>query len=100
MKGRLDDGREVAVKKLSRGSKQGAKEFMNEAMLLSRVQHRNVVNLHGYCTASSSSSSSATGDGHQEKLLVYEYVSHESLDKLLFRTSPSLSLLFLFALFA
>ncbi|MQL82519.1 hypothetical protein Taro_015001 [Colocasia esculenta] len=83
-KGTLKDGREVAVKKLSRGSRQGAKEFMNEAMLLSRVQHKNVVNLHGYCTASSSS---AAGDGHEEKLLVYEYVPHESLDKYLFRTS-------------
>uniref|UniRef100_A0A1D1YUR0 Cysteine-rich receptor-like protein kinase 25 n=1 Tax=Anthurium amnicola TaxID=1678845 RepID=A0A1D1YUR0_9ARAE len=84
-KGRLEDGREVAVKKLSRGSRQGAKEFMNEAMLLSRVQHKNVVNLYGYCTASPSSSTLSSGDGYQEKLLVYEYVPHESLDKLLFQ---------------
>jgi serine/threonine protein kinase len=68
----LADGREVAVKKLGAASRQGAKEFQNEAMLLSRVQHRNVVNLYGYCTH---------GD---EKLLVYEYVTNESLDKLLF----------------
>ncbi|KAM0949062.1 putative protein kinase RLK-Pelle-DLSV family [Dioscorea sansibarensis] len=71
-KGRLDDGREVAVKRLGRGSRQGAKEFSNEAQLLSRVQHKNVVNLYGYC---------AHGD---DKLLVYEYVANESLDKLLF----------------
>ncbi|KAJ6982062.1 hypothetical protein NC653_025232 [Populus alba x Populus x berolinensis] len=71
-KGKLDDGREIAVKKLSHSSNQGKKEFTNEAKLLSRVQHRNVVNLLGYC---------AHG---VEKLLVYEYVAHESLDKLLF----------------
>ncbi|KAL1366545.1 putative receptor-like protein kinase At4g00960 [Arachis ipaensis] len=72
-KGKLSDGREVAVKKLSHTSNQGKKEFMNEAKLLARVQHRNVVNLLGYC---------AHGG---EKLLVYEYVPHESLDKLLFK---------------
>nr|CAD1826513.1 unnamed protein product [Ananas comosus var. bracteatus] len=54
------------------GSRQGAKEFTNEAMLLSRVQHKNVVNLYGYCTHGN------------DKLLVYEYVPNESLDKLLF----------------
>jgi serine/threonine protein kinase len=68
----LSDGREVAVKKLSQTSNQGKKEFMNEAKLLARVQHKNVVNLLGYCVHGA------------EKLLVYEYVPHESLDKLLF----------------
>ncbi|XP_027100802.2 cysteine-rich receptor-like protein kinase 43 isoform X2 [Coffea arabica] len=74
-KGKLDDGREIAVKKLSQSSRQGKKEFMNEAKLLARVQHRNVVNLLGYC---------AHGP---EKLLVYEFVVNESLDKLLFKSS-------------
>lgn len=72
-KGQLLDGREIAVKMLSQHSRQGQKEFINEAKLLARVQHRNVVNLLGYCTHG------------EDKLLVYEYVSNESLDKLLFK---------------
>ncbi|KAL5763214.1 hypothetical protein ACOSP7_019478 [Xanthoceras sorbifolium] len=76
-KGKLDDGREIAVKKLSHNSNQGKKEFENEARLLARVQHRNVVNLLGYCAHGT------------EKLLVYEYVINESLDKLLFIIEPS-----------
>ncbi|URE11315.1 STYKc [Musa troglodytarum] len=71
-KGQLADGRDVAVKRLARGSRQGAREFENEAMLLSRVQHKNVVNLYGYCAHD------------DEKLLVYEFIPNESLDKLLF----------------
>ncbi|KAE8729175.1 Cysteine-rich receptor-like protein kinase 10 [Hibiscus syriacus] len=71
--GKLDDGREIAVKKLSQNSSQGKKEFENEAKVLARVQHRNVVNPLGYCIH---------GD---EKLLVYEYISNQSLDKVLFK---------------
>ncbi|GMQ10635.1 hypothetical protein CsSME_00053561 [Camellia sinensis var. sinensis] len=68
----LNDGREITVKKLSQSSNQGKKEFTNEAKLLARVQHHNVVNLLDYCA-------------HDvEKLLVYEYITNESLDKLLF----------------
>ncbi|KAJ4904564.1 putative receptor-like protein kinase [Raphanus sativus] len=72
LKGRLPDGRDVAVKKISQASKQGNNEFVKEAKLLSKVQHRNVVNLWGYCTHG------------EDKLLVYEYVANESLDKVLF----------------
>ncbi|CAI0383353.1 unnamed protein product [Linum tenue] len=71
-KGKLDDGREIAVKRLSHSSRQGKNEFTTEAKLLARVQHRNVVSLLGYCVHD------------MEKLLVYEYVVNESLDKLLF----------------
>ncbi|KAG2305298.1 hypothetical protein Bca4012_064362 [Brassica carinata] len=74
-KGRLPDGRDVAVKKLSQASKQGNNEFVKEAKLLSKVQHRNVVNLWGYCTHG------------EDKLLVYEYVANESLDKVLFKSN-------------
>ena len=80
--GKLDDGRIIAVKKLSRSSRQGKKEFLNEAKMLASMQHKNVVNLLGYCVHG------------EEKLLVYEYVVNESLDKLLFSkfcfTSPRL----------
>ncbi|XP_020596953.1 cysteine-rich receptor-like protein kinase 25 isoform X2 [Phalaenopsis equestris] len=69
---KLGDGRLVAVKRLGRGSRQGGKEFTNEAKLLSQLQHKNVVNLYGYCAHA------------EDKLLVYEYVANESLDKLLF----------------
>ncbi|KAD2393575.1 hypothetical protein E3N88_40552 [Mikania micrantha] len=74
MQGKLQDGREIAVKKLSEKSKQGKREFTNEARLLACIQHRNVVSLLGYCAV-------------PEKLLVYEYVVNESLDKLLFKSA-------------
>ncbi|KAL2545948.1 Protein kinase superfamily protein [Forsythia ovata] len=79
-KGKLGDGREIAVKKLSQSSAQGKKEFQNEAKLLARVQHKNVVNLLGYCMHGA------------EKLLVYEYVVNESIDKLLFKSGKRESL--------
>ena len=62
----------VKVKKLSQSSTQG-KEFMqNKAKLLAGVQHWNMLNLLGYCVHET------------EKILVHEYIAHESLDKFLF----------------
>eukprot|EP00253_Pinus_taeda_P022755 PITA_22755 len=71
-KGILPDGREVAVKRLYIGSRQGDAEFLNEANLISRVQHRNLVKVMG-CSVESS-----------ERLLVYDYLPNRSLDKILF----------------
>eukprot|EP01018_Ginkgo_biloba_P009530 Gb_26243 [translate_table: standard] len=71
-KGILPDGREIAVKRLFVNSRQGDPEFVNEVNIISRVQHRNLVKLLG-CSIKG-----------PERLLVYEYLSNRSLDKILF----------------
>ena len=48
-KGILADGTVVAIKRAQEGSLQGEKEFLTEIELLSRLHHRNLVSLLGYC---------------------------------------------------
>lgn len=48
-KGILADGTVVAIKRAQQGSLQGEKEFFTEIGLLSRLHHRNLVSLIGYC---------------------------------------------------
>ncbi|KAM3251240.1 putative LRR receptor-like serine/threonine-protein kinase RFK1 [Capsicum annuum] len=76
-KGQLSDGTSVAVKQLSRQSRQGNREFLNEIGMISCLQHPNLVKLHGCCIEGT------------ELLLVYEYLENNSLARALFNSDKS-----------
>lgn len=61
----------VAVKRISRASKHGEKEFKSEVLTIGRLRHRNLVHLYGWCSEKG------------ELLLVYQFMPNGSLDKLL-----------------
>ncbi|XP_065875337.1 cysteine-rich receptor-like protein kinase 1 [Euphorbia lathyris] len=71
-KGTLQDGSEVAVKRLEYTTRQWVDQFFNEVNLINGIQHNNLVRLLG-CSIEG-----------PESLLVYEYVLNKSLDQIIF----------------
>ncbi|KAF8406423.1 hypothetical protein HHK36_008510 [Tetracentron sinense] len=67
-KGVLPNGKEVAVKSLKSGSGQGEQEFQAEVEIISRVHHRHLVSLVGYCIAGG------------QRMLVYEFVPNYTME--------------------
>lgn len=67
-RGVLPNGKEVAVKQLKVGSGQGEREFQAEVDIISRVHHKHLVSLVGYCITGS------------QRLLVYEFVPNNTLE--------------------
>ncbi|KAL2537433.1 Proline-rich receptor-like protein kinase PERK4 [Forsythia ovata] len=67
-KGILPNGKEIAVKSLKSNSGQGEREFQAEVDIISRVHHRHLVSLVGYCIAGS------------QRMLVYEFIANNTLE--------------------
>ncbi|ESQ48014.1 hypothetical protein EUTSA_v10020178mg [Eutrema salsugineum] len=67
-KGILPNGKEIAVKSLKAGSGQGEREFQAEVEIISRVHHRFLVSLVGYCIAGG------------QRMLVYEFLPNDTLE--------------------
>ncbi|PIA55699.1 hypothetical protein AQUCO_00700184v1 [Aquilegia coerulea] len=67
-KGVLPNGKLVAVKSLKSGSGQGEREFQAEVEIISRVHHRHLVSLVGYCIAGG------------QRMLIYEFVPNNTLE--------------------
>ncbi|XP_039118912.1 proline-rich receptor-like protein kinase PERK1 [Dioscorea cayenensis subsp. rotundata] len=67
-RGELPNGKEIAVKQLKSGSGQGEREFQAELEIISRVHHRHLVSLVGYCISG------------RQRVLVYEFVPNKTLE--------------------
>ncbi|XP_023541669.1 probable LRR receptor-like serine/threonine-protein kinase At1g67720 [Cucurbita pepo subsp. pepo] len=75
--GKMADGKEVAVKIMAESSAHGNQQFTTEVALLSRIHHRNLVPLIGYC------------EEEHQRILVYEYMHNGTLrDHLYGSTEP------------
>ncbi|CAL5205016.1 unnamed protein product [Lathyrus oleraceus] len=78
-KGILSDETFVAVKRAGENSLQGQKEFLTEIELLSRLHHRNLVSLLGYCSEEG------------EQMLIYEFMPNGTLREWISETNPHVS---------
>ncbi|KAK7310638.1 hypothetical protein RJT34_08260 [Clitoria ternatea] len=67
-KGVLPNGKEIAVKCLKSTGGQGDREFQAEVDIISRVHHRHLVSLVGYCFSET------------KKILVYEFVPNQTFE--------------------
>ncbi|KAG6774058.1 hypothetical protein POTOM_021407 [Populus tomentosa] len=72
-KGTLESGMKVAVKRSDSSHGQGLPEFQTEIMVLSKIQHRHLVSLVGYC------------DEGSEMILVFEFMEKGTLRDHLYR---------------
>lgn len=73
--GTLRNGMKVAVKRSEPGHGQGFSEFQTEITVLSRIRHRHLVSLIGYC------------DERLEMILVYEFMEKGTLRDHLYRSN-------------
>ena len=73
--GTFPNRQEIAVKRLSKNSGQGAEQFRNEVVVVAQLQHRNLARLLGFCME------------REENILVYEFVPNKSLDYILYGLS-------------
>ncbi|XP_062188498.1 L-type lectin-domain containing receptor kinase IX.1-like [Phragmites australis] len=74
-----DQNLNIAIKRVAKGSTQGRKEYVSEVKIISRLRHRNLVQLVGWCHE------------HGEFLLVYEFMPNRSLDTHLYDNSNLLT---------
>ncbi|CAM6051851.1 unnamed protein product [Sphagnum compactum] len=79
-KGKLETGLTIAVKKTNHVGISGLQQFLNEVRVLSQVNHRNLVKLHGCCVET------------EIPMLVYEYVPNGNLSEHLRGEKPGIHL--------